>query len=322
MSDTVQKIYAIVGHEGFQKAEALEAIISAVRQEDETVRPMRFEGARAELADVLDSVRTFALLAGRQVVVVDDADAFISQNRENLERYCQSPSDAGTLILICQTMPSNTRLYKAIAKIGQVIKCEAPKGRDLPAWIAERARKKYGKRVDQQTAYVLRDLVGESLGQLDSELGKLALYVDDRTAITAADVEALVGEHREEKVFAVTDAMAAGRADQAIHHWQRVLATDRAATGRAIAGLAWGIRRLLDLKVRHESGEPAAALARRAFMPPDRLHQRLASVSVSGLQRQLSDLMRADLSVKSGLGKLDSAVERFILTHTKTNAAR
>lgn len=321
MSEAIKPVYAIIGHEALQKREMLAALLDALREKGGAADPIRFEGPSAELVDVLDSVRTYSLLGDRQVVMVDDADSFVSQNRAALERYCGSPSDAGTLILICQTMPSSTKIYKVIAANGRVVKCDPPRPGDLPAWIAERARATYGKRFDRQAAYLLRDLIGDSLSHLDSEIGKLAMFVGDKPLIETRDVEALVGELREEKVFAVIDAMAAGDTRLAMHHWQRVLATDRAAPGRAIAGLAYSIRRLLDCKVRFEAGEPIGGLARIAFMPPDKLKQRLGAVSAAQLQRQLGDLMQADLTVKLGLGKLDAAVERFIVTHTKKRAA-
>lgn len=321
MSGAIKPVYAIIGHEALRKRETLAALLDALREKEGAADPILFDGPSAELVDVLDSVRTYSLLGDRQVVLVDDADSFVSQNRAALERYCGSPSDAGTLILICQTMPASTKIYKAISANGRVVKCDPPKPNEISAWITERARAKYGKRFDRQAAYRLRELIGDSLSQLDSELGKLALFVGDKPIIEAGDVEALVGAHREQNVFAVIDAMAAGDTRSAMHHWQRVLATDRAAPGRAIAGMAYGIRRLLDCKLRFDAGEPIGGLARRAFMEPDQLERLLSVVSVSQFQRQLGDLMQADLTVKLGLGKLDAAVERFIVTHAKRRVA-
>ena len=53
----------------------------------------------------------------------------------------------------------------------------------------------------------LVDLLGEELGTLDAELGKLAAYVGDRTEIGAVDVDQMTGFHRQELVFRVMDAV-------------------------------------------------------------------------------------------------------------------
>lgn len=316
-------VYAIFGADEFRKREALEGLCARLAEGGEGFGPTRFSGAEAELADVLDAVRTFSLLGDRQVVIVEEADPFITRYRSNLETYCENPAESGVLILAGNTLAANTRLYKIISRVGEVIKCDPLRGRAIGDWIGEQARSQYGKSIDVRAAGLLRELVGDSLGMLDGELSKLSTFVADRNRITAEDVEALVGNHREETVFAVTDAMAAGNVALALHHWERVLATDRAAPGRAIGGLAWAIRRLLDIKLKAEQGTPLATLARQAFTDPTTLSRRLERVSVADLQRQLCDLLDADLSSKTGLGTVATAVERFIITHcTKAQGQR
>jgi DNA polymerase-3 subunit delta len=162
----------------------------------------------------------------------------------------------------------------------------------------------------------LRELSGDNLGVLDSELAKLALYVGGRQTIEPADIEALVGNNREENVFAVLDAMAAGDAGRALQYWEQVLATDRAAPGRAIGGLAWGVRRLLQAKHALAAGASLAQLARQFFTDPALLKRRLDRVSVEQLERRLTDLLQADLDAKTGFSRVDSSVEKFIVMHT------
>ena len=99
----------------------------------------------------------------------------------------------------------------------------------MAGWISRWAREKHGKQVTGAAVQALRDHLGDSPGVLDAELSKLAAYVGQRGEITPADIDALTGHHREEKVFAVTDAMSSGDTAGALRHWEQVLATDRAA---------------------------------------------------------------------------------------------
>jgi len=311
----IKPIYAIVGADRFLRQEALEKILSTVVDEMESLGPARFDGAEAELAEVLDEVRTMSLLGGRRIVIVDDADPFITANREALERYARDPAVGGTLIFACQSFPKTTRLSKAIQKSGEVISCLAPKGRAVDDWITERARTNFKKRLTPGTTGSLREHVGDSLGALGAELGKLAAFVGDRPDITPADVDALTGNHREENVFAVIDAIASHDVVSAMRQWEQVLATDRAAPGRAIAGLAWGVRRLLEARRNWDNGVSVGALARSMFTDPHRLQERLTRVSVKQLEVQLRDLRDADLAVKTGGSTVGLAVEKFIVTH-------
>jgi DNA polymerase-3 subunit delta len=166
---------------------------------------------------------------------------------------------------------------------------------------------------------MLRDYVGDALGSLDAELAKLAAFVGERNEVTPADINALTSQHREEKVFAVTDAMAAHDPEAALRHWEQVLATDRAAPGRAIAGLAWGVRRLLEARRDWEAGVSIGVLARRMYTEPGLLQGRLERVTAEGLERQQRDLLAADLAVKTGASTVEVAVEKFIIQHSLGN---
>jgi DNA polymerase-3 subunit delta len=263
----------------------------------------------------LDEVRTFSLLGGRRVVVVTGADGFISRHRAALERYCAAPADSGTLVLECNSLPGNQKLHKIIAQHGGVVRFDALKSRDVAGWIVSRARSVYGKALDVNSAWLLRDMCGSELGVLDTEIAKLAMFVRDRSAITQQDIEALVGRHREEDVFGVIDAIAEGDAAKALAQWERVLATDRAAPARAIGGLAYGVRKLLDLKQQAERGASMFALSKQAFCSAEVLERRLRMNSKKSLQQQLCDLMESDLASKTGLSTVPVAIERFIIRH-------
>ncbi|MCP4593941.1 MAG: DNA polymerase III subunit delta [bacterium] len=309
-------VYVVYGPETFLKQQAVRRLVhQALGAEAEALGPTRYDGATAELADVLDEVRTLSLLGDLRVAIVEDADSFVTRNRAALERYCADPSDSGRLILVCKTFNARTRLCKAVAGMQGLIKCEAPRGAALNAWISERARTAYGKPMDRSAVARLREHVGETLGVLDAELSKLTTYVGARSSITAEDVDALVGNVREQNVFAITAAMADGDVRTALHHWERVLATDRAAPGRAVGGLAWGIRRLLDAHQAVATGTPVGNLARQFWTEPAVLERRLARVSSRMLEDQLCDLLAADVAAKTGRSEVSRAVERFIITH-------
>jgi DNA polymerase-3 subunit delta len=315
----IYPVYAVVGHDRFLRNEALGSILQGLTDAPDGSGAARFDGSQADLADVLDEVRTPSLLADRRVAIVDDADTFISAHRAALERYVSKPADGGSLVLLCRSLPKNTRLYKIINGNGKVVDCPVPKGRSVIDWLGQRARAKYAKRLDRAAAQLLRDHLGDGLGGLDAELAKLSAYVGEREQITRGDIDALTGHHREERVFAVTDAMASHDAAAALAHWEQVLATDRAAPGRAVAGLAWGVRRLLEARRDWDAGVSVRELARRMYSDPGVLQRRLERVTARQLEVQQRDLLAADLAVKTGASTVGLAVEKFIVKHSAGN---
>lgn len=308
-------VCAIVGGQPLLRADALAEIIKTLSGDVDALGPARFDGSTAVLAEVLDEVRTLSLLGGHRIVIVDDADPFVTAHRAALERYCADPSDSGSLILLCKTLPKTTRLFRAIQSVGRVIPCEPPKGRAVVGWVTQRAENTHGKRLAGPAARALVDHIGDSVGLLDAELSKLAAYVGERDEIRTEDVQAMTGYLREEKVFAVTDAISSRDPAGALRCWEQVLATDPAAPGRAVAGLAWGVRRLLEARRDWEGGGDLYALSRSMRCDANVLRRRLERVSVKQLETQLGDLLGVELAVKTGASPIGSAVEKFIVTH-------
>jgi DNA polymerase-3 subunit delta len=306
--DEIRPIHVICGSDAFLRREALTAITQRVLGgADEHLAFSDHDGDTAGLADVLDDLRTPPFLAEQRLVVVANADAFVSKHRKALEDYVASPSDCGVLVLVCRSFPSNTRLAKAAARVGRVESCEPLKPRAMTAWLTQRAEGYYQKRLDGEAAALLRRTVGDSLGQLDSELSKLTLYVGQRTTIKVEDVQAMVGHHREEKVFGILDAIGQGDTAAALDLWQQVWTTDRAAPARAVGGMAWSVRQLLEARIASDRGHP---MPRSAFLLPQGGRTRF---SARALEDQLVNLLDTDIESKTGAGTVQSAVQRFIV---------
>ncbi len=314
----VQPICAVYGKNLYLRRRAVADVIKReLCGGDQGLNLVRVDGAKTDnAAAVLDEVRTYSMLGDRRVVVVDEADAFISKSRKSLERYAEKPSESGCLILVCASFPGNTRLAKIVKKIGEAIECKPLFGKAVVSWLSSVARSEYGKSMSFQAANRLYEHVGGAQDALDAELSKLAMYVGNRSEITPHDVDDVIGNYREQSVFAVMDAIAVGDADTALTEWQQVLATDRAAPGRAIGGLAWSVRQLLGARRQLDAGAALPGLARAARTDVDVFARRMKRTSTTKLENQLVDLLAADLEFKTGLGNVGSAVEKFIVKHS------
>ena len=310
--------YVVCGPEAFLKRQAIREITDRVLGEaDRALSLSEYDGASGtvELADVLDDLRTLPFLTARRLVVVRDADSFITRHRPELEEYAENPSPTGVLLIECKSLPANTRLYKRVQAVGQVIKCEAMKRGQIPAWLARRCRDAYGATLDSRAAAMLCELVGQDLGLLDGELQKLAVYVGKRGRITTTDIEAAVGQHREEQVWGILSAIAAGDEGRALTLWEEVWQTDRAAPARAIGGIAFTVRRLLNAKRAQESGASMRDLARILMRWDDdsQLRAELDAFTIDRVEDMLCRLLEADVAAKTGLASVRSSIEAFVV---------
>lgn len=316
-SEPIAPIYAFSGAELFLRRQAMnETIVRALGNADPALVLSEYDGASGtvELATVLDDLRTLPFLAERRVVVVRDADKFITQHREHLEGYAANPSPTGVLVLECKSLPANTRLAKQIAKVGQLSKFEAMPNYKVPAWLTGWASSAYGVRMESQAAELLCSLIGFDLGLLDAELRKCGLYVGNRKRITQADIEALVGHHREEEVWGLLAAISARDEAKALAVWEQVWQTDRAAEARAIGGVAFTVRRLLKAKRMEEAGASLQDLGRELWQRDERrVRQELAAFTTAQVEEMICRLQEADAAAKVGLLSVRTSIERFVI---------
>jgi len=309
-------VYAVFGNENYLKLRAVQAVIDEVLgSERDRMALVEFDGETAQLADVLDECRTPSLLSSRRLVIIREADPFLSEHRAELEKYLTRPSATGSLVLECRSWARTTRLYKLVEQIGRNIACEAPARRQLPRWVMQHAREVYGCTIDASAVERLVDLVGEPLGLLDAELGKLATFVWPRTVIPLAAVEELVGASREETVFGIAGCVAQKDVRGALALWDQVLSTSKGAPYWATGGLRYSFRKLADAKRLVVEGVPLGEVARRCqiYADPPKLKRWLERFSLAQWRRLLVRLLQIDVGSKSGRWTVESAVERLIV---------
>lgn len=218
-------VNVVFGDESFLKRQVLASLKKhALGSDDADFSLTAFEGRQAELREVLDELSTMAMFGGSsRLVLIEDADDFVSRYRPELEDYVESPRPTGKLILEARSWPATTRLYKAVAAKGLTIDCSAPKPRQIPKWIAGWAKKAHGVAVESAAAAMLVDLVGTELGLLDQEIGRLALSVGEDKKVSAKTVRENVGSWRARTAWDMLDAALAGDVKTAMTQLDRLV---------------------------------------------------------------------------------------------------
>jgi DNA polymerase-3 subunit delta len=209
-----QPIYVLTGDEDFLKRQVLAALTAWVLGSEDAFGLSTYNGEDADLVKIKDELATLPFLSPRRLVVIDHADPFVTNYRVQLEKYVGQPATTGVLVLDVKSMPATTRLAKLLGD--STIVCKAPAAARLPAWCSEWAKSKHGKTLTTPAAQLLVDLVGGDMGQLDQELGKLAVYVGQMPKIDVEDVDRLVGRSQTASAFKVFDAIGAGNPAEAL----------------------------------------------------------------------------------------------------------
>jgi len=314
-----EPIYALYGDDAYLRREALHAIVRiALGPDADELATTRFSGDQASLADVLDELRTLPFLVRARVVIVAEADPFVTAHRKELEAYAERPAGTGVLVLCAKLWPSNTRLAKLVSQTGLPIECKSPGERELPGLLVELAQARFGAKLELNAAKLLVEFIGPEVALLVPEVEKLATYVGERAKISRDDVARLVGAGRVETIWKTLEAATTGNATEAICLLDRLLSSGEHPVG-LLAAMSASLRKLHhagQLRVAHKSIEEACREAgiptyTGAIQSTLRQHKHLGPARVAGLPDLL---LRADLDLKGSSSLSPRAIlERLLL---------
>jgi DNA polymerase-3 subunit delta len=319
-----RQVCVIVGDDGFLQHEVRRALVARLFAGESDGAPDLLDGDTVELRDVRDALCEMSLFGGGQrVVVVADADNFVSTYRAELEDYVTSPRQDAELILEVSTWPSNTRLAKAVAASGLTIKCQTPTGgreltefmRQLKDWLIAVARREFDTDLQRAAVEQLVELLPTEPGILYQEVARLTLLAQPGKKIDAALVQDNVGGWRTRKTWDMIDAAADGRAAEAIEQLDRLLAAGEEAFG-LLPQMASTFRkfalavRLYDQAERRRQSLSLRQSLERAGMPPFKLgdaERQLRQIGRPRARQLYRWLLAADMEIKGYNSSKDRA---------------
>jgi DNA polymerase III subunit delta len=302
------RVAVLHGKDAYLLGEQLKRFRKALDEQFGRIDEFVLDGATVQIATLLDELRSWGLMGGHKLVILENADDFlkVEERRRALERYVEEPmGDASLLLRAGAWRPGN--LDKMIVKIGgAIIKCEPPDDGRAVEFCERRAAKQWGVPIDGAAAKLLVERIGPDLARLDTELGKLAATVCDRPEprITREDVAAMVGVGREEQAWLIQDALLTGRPEVALTKLRDLLDISQAPEQMVIWSMVELARKLHDASRLLRQGESEQSVARllKLWGP--------AAQAITGAARRLSP-RRAEELFRSAVG-IDVGIRRGI----------
>lgn len=162
-----------------------------------------------QVDDIVASLNTFPMGAEFRLVILTNCDKLPKAMSEPLVEYFANPSPTTVCLVVATALTKNTRLYKAIKKLGDkaIIDCAPKKTWEMPPQVVKMAAA-HGKAMGLPAAEALVARSGENTRMLDNELNKLASMVTG-SEITLADIERHVMRTAEVKPWEFLNAVAA-----------------------------------------------------------------------------------------------------------------
>lgn len=321
-------VYLIAGEEQYLAEKVMQALLEKLLPAGDLEGLQKINGdiGLEELLNLIDSAPFFA---DRNVILVRNSQLF--KEKKNAagaktkpskleERFMATLSDmppySVVIFQLSEKADKRRKLYKVIEKHGLVVEADP-----IPVWgIGDWLQSKLlelGKSLDREAYAYLLEGIGMmqkiSLGFLDQELGKLALYTE-RKQITKDDLLMVLSGLPEVSAFAMLDAVSDKNVAKALRLLREQLAAGTYPLQLA-ALLTRHVRQLWQAKTLEARGCRGRQLAGPLGLVPfiaEKVGQKSRNFSEAALKAAMLDLAEADYLFKSGYADA-SLLEKIII---------
>jgi DNA polymerase-3 subunit delta len=317
----------------------IETALGRLRRHFDPAAVEVLDAAEASAADAIAACNTLGLLGGdERLVVVENVDGrrsaegrptggWKATDAKEIAAYLDDPAAGTTLALVAHELKRDSALSKACAKKGDVLVYDAPRERDLPAWVVRQLEAR-GVEIEPDACRAVVELAGDDLFELAGEIDKLAIWAGG-DEITESDVREIVVGVGESAGFELTDAW--GRRDVAgvLGAVESILERSgkprRDGTARLAALLAAHVERVRDCRRLDAEGVTAKEAASRLRRHPfyvQKLYGQARNFTDDELRSIVLRLAALDRALK-GDSKLapDLELERALVEVTQAPAS-
>lgn len=313
---TTAGVCVVFGEDAFLVAKECEKRLDTLLTEEERMTGLSEPKASdAQIADVLDELRTVPFLAPRRVVLIKDAEPFLKNFGAQLETYLDAPSPSGVLLMTATNFDKRTRFYKTLQKIGGTVEVAPIKAYNLPQYITGYAKEQHDIALDARSSRLLVELTGDDPGRLCREMDKLALYVSPKKAVTTQDIEQLIGRNRVFNAFEVIDGITTHNPGQALTRLQNMFASDRDTQFTVVGAFGYHFRKLFTARAMMAKGASAQQATSKAgvWYQKEAFAAQLSRLTLEQLAWVLGELGRIDYGIKTGRTSAPVAMERLVV---------
>ena len=318
----VKNIYLFHGPEAYIRKSALSALekkilMPGLESMNRTV--MSAPSAQA----IIENCETLPMMSDYRLIIVQDCALLGSgkakdeaQDSELLCAYLTRVPETTCLVFdLGAGIDKRKKLSKALLALPGAVSFDALDDVQLAKWIGQQLRP-LGKKMDRSACDALAFTSGRDLTMLHGELLKLAAYVGDREAITPEDIEKIATHTAECTVFAMVDALSAGKAKDAFELLGVLLAAGEQRIG-ILAMITRHYRQMMHLRAMQADSQQQGQMAKVLGVPPfalTRLSRQVGRRTVESLRQSVELCVQADYDIKRGALREDAALDRLMLT--------
>ena len=208
LSRQFKPVYLLMGEEPYYIDELTDLFVEKVLPEEERdFNQTILYGKDTDAASLVTLARGFPMMSDYQLIVLKEAQ---SMNKlEELEVYVKNPLPSTILVINYKNgnLDKRKKLYAEVAKHGHILQSDKIPEYKVPAFISSYVQQK-GKNIDQKSAQMFTDYLGNDLSKVTNEIDKLLITMSaDQKQITAELIELNIGISKDYNNFELLKAV-------------------------------------------------------------------------------------------------------------------
>lgn len=268
------------------------------------------------VSTVSDVMETLPFFSEYKLIYLKDTGYFKPGRKEESEKFealLGNLPDYVVLLIDEREVDKRGKLYKIIKANYEVIEFDYP-GEDAVVKMLQERSKAEQISVEQSALYYLVRNMPEDIEYILGEWQKLISYVEDRK-ITRQAIDTICVFSLETRVFELVKKIAAGKSDEALQIYSRMLQSKESPIGILVL-IARQFRVMYQVKYLKAKGHDMKQIAAQTKMPYFAVKEILDQVSqysFSGLESLMNACLETDRMLKTGKMEAGQCVELLIM---------
>ena len=299
-------LFGYLGTDELLKKDNLDSDIKAWLgdQEAEPMAKEIYYGAEINPEQLEASTQSISFFNSKKAIVLKDFDKVHLTKQNEIAKLINPESPDTAIFIVAEKLDGRSALKKLLKSKGKLNEFKLPYSNKIPAWIAERAKKKFKRKISISSAHYLWEFVGDNTREIELELEKLDAFVPENKPITVEAIHNLLSKHRDITIFELLKTF--GLRDKPLAY--------KALTSLLEAGehpilitmrLFTHYKRLLDINILLEQGHAPAQICKKFrihefLFSKDRYLEQARARSQKTFKKILTKLSEIEYNLKSG----------------------
>lgn len=308
-------LYLIVGEDQELINFYLNKIMKEIGLDEE--KKINYDMNTSSISDILDEVSMISLFSSEKVVIGYNFDiGKINDNDRNyLIRYLNNNnSNDRYIILIAGKVDGRSKDYKIFKDKFKIIDLlQVDNGKDIYKYVEDYIKDR-GYKIDKYNLDYLVELLGNDINNINNEIDKILLYLNDDKVISREVIDKLVSDNIDNIMYEFTNAVL-DRDYENISKMYNDFKIENVGYDYLIGSLGNALRGALVIKILYNQGnsnnEIAKFIGKKEFYVK-KMIERLYNYTVDDLCMMIDKLGIIDREYKSGKSNIDM-LELYLL---------